>query len=273
MRSTEKNIFFSIIIPTYNSKNTIIKCIESCLNQSYKNFEIIIVDDYSTDNTIEMIENYKNQYKISNIIVTKLEKNQGPSVARNKGINLAQGEFIALLDSDDYFSLQKLEIVNKTLMSNSNIDLLGHNYCIDEDLSQDNLSATEVENAQLRQISCTKLLFKNFAVTPSIVFKKNISIRFNETMRYTEDHDFFLRVCLSRYKIYYLDIALVRLNRSVMSEGGQSSNSFKMRLGEMKMYLDLYKSNFMFIPFIPFLLLFSFVKHMAKIIVSRFSAK
>lgn len=259
------NIFFSIVIPVYNSKDTIIRCLESCLNQSYKFFEIIVVDDCSVDSTIEIIQNYKIVDSTISISIVKLEKNQGAAVARNKGISLAKGDYIALLDSDDYFFLKKLEIINEILTNNPDIDLLGHNHSIDKDHFEDNTYIGMIDES-LKQINCSKLLFKNFAVTPSIVFKKNIALTFNETMRYTEDHDFFLRVCFDNYKIYYLNLALVYLNRSVLSNGGLSSNKWAMRKGEMQMYKNIVFYKKSLIPLFPFLLLFSLAKHLRQMI-------
>lgn len=261
-----KNIFYSIIIPVYNSENTILKCIESCLMQTYENFEIIIVDDCSADNTVALIQEYIQTHGINNIFVNQLKYNQGPSVARNKGIELAQGDFIALLDSDDYFEANKLETVSQALAVNTSIDLLGHNYKIFVETEPTKSYTVDVILSKLIKISCIKLLLKNFAVTPSIVFKKSMNIKFDEAMRYTEDHDFFLRACMKNYKIFYLDLPLVSLSRTVLSKGGQSSNRIKMRLGEFKMYMKLYKNNILFFLLIPFLVIFSLTKHFIQFI-------
>lgn len=95
----------SIIIPMHNSSLHIEECINSVLNQSYKELEIIAVDDKSTDNTIQIVE----QIKDERIRLVKLENNVGAAKARNKGIDLAVGNYICFLDSDDYWQLDKLE--------------------------------------------------------------------------------------------------------------------------------------------------------------------
>ena len=92
----------SVVIPTYNSAKFIIQAIESVLSQTYSNYEIIVVDDGSTDNTGQVLEPYKN--KISYTYQT----NQGVAASRNNGIDIAQGELIAFLDADDLFLPQKL---------------------------------------------------------------------------------------------------------------------------------------------------------------------
>ncbi len=93
----------SVIIPTYNNAQYLPEAIESVLNQTYTNYEIIIINDGSTDNTITILEKY--QDKITYIY----QENQGVSAARNQGISLAKGELIAFLDADDIFMAHKLE--------------------------------------------------------------------------------------------------------------------------------------------------------------------
>jgi len=99
---SDLNPLVSVIIPTFNRASTIDRAIKSVLGQTYKNFELIVVDDGSTDNTFELIKSYP----INEIIKTK---NHGVSSARNQGILLAKGEWIALLDSDDEWLPKKLE--------------------------------------------------------------------------------------------------------------------------------------------------------------------
>jgi glycosyltransferase involved in cell wall biosynthesis len=93
----------SVVIPTFNRENYIGRAIESVLNQTYSDYEIIVIDDGSTDQTKQKVLEYGDS------IHYIYQENQGPSAARNKGIQLAQGEYIAFLDSDDCFLPQKLE--------------------------------------------------------------------------------------------------------------------------------------------------------------------
>ncbi|UZO81864.1 glycosyltransferase family 2 protein [Aquimarina sp. ERC-38] len=97
----------SIITPVYNSEKFIKKTILSVLNQSYKNWEHVLVDDCSVDNSKQIIKEY--EYKDKRIKYFKLDKNSGAAVARNKGIELAKGRYIAFLDSDDSWHPNKLE--------------------------------------------------------------------------------------------------------------------------------------------------------------------
>ena len=93
----------SIIVPVYQAEKYISKCIESIVNQTYKNLEIILVDDGSTDRSGEICDEYG---KKDNRIVVVHNKNKGVSVARNCGLDIATGDYITFVDSDDYIDLQ-----------------------------------------------------------------------------------------------------------------------------------------------------------------------
>lgn len=97
----------SIITPCHNSSDFISQAIDSVLAQTYGNWEMIIVDDCSTDNTVEIVEEYLK--KDSRIRLIRLGKNRSPAVARNRGIEEARGRYIAFLDSDDIWLPEKLE--------------------------------------------------------------------------------------------------------------------------------------------------------------------
>src|SRR3972149_5580300 len=103
-KNMDNNPVISIVIPTYNRGKTINRAIESVLSQTFKEYEIIVIDDGSNDNTRDIIKRHirKVRYYYQN--------NSGPSKARNIGIHMAKGEWIAFLDSDDLWFKTKLEI-------------------------------------------------------------------------------------------------------------------------------------------------------------------
>ena len=99
------NVSISVIIPVYNREKTIKYCLDSVLTQTYKNLEVILVDDCSTDNSINII----NSYNDSRIKLFTLDKNSGAQYCRNFGIKKASYDWIAFLDSDDEWLPDKLE--------------------------------------------------------------------------------------------------------------------------------------------------------------------
>lgn len=95
----------SVVIPAYNREKTIAKCLDSVLHQTYKPFEVIVVDDASSDNTVKLVEEYPSDL----VKLVKCKTNSGAQAARNIGIKAAQGDWIAFQDSDDIWLPDKLE--------------------------------------------------------------------------------------------------------------------------------------------------------------------
>ncbi len=198
----------SIIIPTYNYGKFICEAIDSILNQTFKDYEIIIVDDGSTDNTEEIIKKYED--KINYFYKT----NNGPASARNLGIQNATGDYICFLDSDDIFLPNKLEIQVNLLRSpsSSKTALLYSDFLI----TDKNL------NFILKYYSCKKfkshddamkyLLQYNYINTSTVMIVKDYLLEvglFNEKYTYLEDYDLWLRLG-SSYEFGYTNLALVK---------------------------------------------------------------
>jgi glycosyltransferase involved in cell wall biosynthesis len=115
----EATPFFSIILPTFNRAHLISRAIESVLSQSFTNWELLIVDDGSSDNTREVIQDFLRDPRIS----YSFEVNSGPAMARNRGIASARGEYITFIDSDDEYLPGHLQ-TRYDLLKGSDIDLL-----------------------------------------------------------------------------------------------------------------------------------------------------
>lgn len=114
-------MLISIIIPVYNVSLFLEKCLNSVINQTFKNLQIILVDDGSTDNSGIICDNYSK--KDSRIEVIH-QKNKGLSEARNTGLSLARGEYITFVDSDDYIELDTYSTIFKAIIENKNPDLI-----------------------------------------------------------------------------------------------------------------------------------------------------
>jgi len=116
--------FFSIILPTYNRANFISKAIDSVLTQTLQDFELIIIDDGSTDDTKSTISNYLTDDRIKYIY----QRNQERSVARNNGINHSNGQYICFLDSDDYYLPNHLSVLYNSIQNSKFAVALFHTY-------------------------------------------------------------------------------------------------------------------------------------------------
>jgi len=115
-----ENLKVSVIVPVYNAEKFLSKCLEHLIYQTYKNLEIIIVDDGSTDNVASVYNKYE---KMDSRIIIHKQKNSGPSVAQNKGLDLATGDYIHFHDHDDFVNLDYYEIMMDAALK-TNPDIL-----------------------------------------------------------------------------------------------------------------------------------------------------
>lgn len=201
---------FSIIIPNYNRAQSIIKSIRSVLNQTYTNFELIIVDDCSTDNSLEEISKIKDE----RIIVYQLKNNSGPAVARNYGISNSKGNYISFLDSDDHYENTFLESTFNIL--NNSSDKIGFTWT--------GIRLHEGENTK-EQIWDPKLLedtYHTFLNGIQIGTSAGTTVKrevfetcglFNENLLAAEDTEFFLRISQS-FDFLVIKKMLVNIYRS-----------------------------------------------------------
>lgn len=193
----------SVIIPTYNRGQLILDSINSVLNQTYKNIELIVVDDCSTDDTEKTVKSIDD----SRIKYIKLEKNSGACVARNKGIEISRGEFIAFNDSDDLWLPEKI---------NSQLDFLYENnaeisFCKMECRTPENNFIHNFPNIEFdRKISYKDLLKYNSASTQTIFGKTDCfkEIFFDATMPRLQDWDEVLRLS-QKFSVFYQNKILV----------------------------------------------------------------
>lgn len=212
----------SIIIPTYNRENSLLKSVKSVLDQSYKNIEIIVVDDASVDNSEKIIKKIKDK----RIKYIKLTENKGAANARNVGIKKSTGEYIAFQDSDDVFKHSKIEVQLKNLKQNKS-DLDFCKICIHENENDILIPCENHINAINDNKIIDELCNGNFISTQAIIMKRDIALKFlfDATLPRFQDYDFILRM-ISSIKISYTDEVLVDLYRQ---ENSISNNRDKLR--------------------------------------------
>lgn len=184
----------SVIICTYNRADFLPKALDSVLTQSLKDWEIIIIDDISTDNTAEIIRPYLSN---QNIKYYKNEKKLGISKSRNKGISLAKGKYIAMLDSDDYWiDKEKLKKQFNFLENNMDYVLIGSNIkIVDEKNNFIKNTDFKIEDMNIRE----KILKFNQFAQSTTVYVKELAKKiggYNEKLSCVEDLDLFLRLGL-----------------------------------------------------------------------------
>lgn len=188
----------SVIIPTYNRGYIIKKSIESILKQTYKNLELIIVDDNSTDDTKAVVEGFQDK----RVKYVRLEANKGACYARNLGVKLSSGKYIAFQDSDDIWHEDKLE-KQKEFIESHNLDVVGCRMAI---------HLEEGINIFPRSVELTRenIYLENFMSTQLIFGKRECFIeeKFDERLPRFQDWELVIRL-VNKYKVKILDDVLV----------------------------------------------------------------
>ncbi|MEO7975780.1 glycosyltransferase family A protein [Flavobacterium sp.] len=258
----------SVIIPMYNSENTIKNCIDSVLRQTYNGkVEIIVVNDGSKDNSKAIVEEIIQNN--SGFPIEFINKNNGGvSSARNMGMKLARGNWIALLDSDDEWLPTKLERQIQLLIENPTIDFLGTNRngeYFDKILWK--------KLSLLTRISPKLLMVKFIFVVPTVIFKKKIISDvgyFDETQKYAEEGNYFIRIA-QKYNCFLLNESLVITGdgKAHFGHSGLSGNLKEMEKGELKNLKDALNlkiiNNFEY----SCLVAFSILKYFRRIVIVK----
>lgn len=182
----------SIIMPAYNVEKYISESIESVINQTYQNWELIIVDDCSIDNTKDIIKSFEKQDKRIKVVFRK--RNGGkPSITKNSAIKYIKGDYIAFLDSDDLWLPQKLEI-QMGLLKDSDYKLCySGGYLIDENENEIGNFLPKYKNGYIFK----QMLFKYEINNQSVLIKRDVFRKFNEDITIGEDYNLFMEIVLN----------------------------------------------------------------------------
>lgn len=184
----------SVVMGAYNREKSIKKSVESILKQTYKNLEFIIVDDFSKDNTYDILK--KIQQKDSRVKLFRNNSNKKVGFCLNKAISLSKGKYISIMDSDDVAFSDKIKLQVEYLEKNKDIDVLSTNAV---SFGEYNIIRS-IPNSD--QIIKSIFLFSFYLINPTIIFKKKITynLKYNPNYYRCQDYDFFLRVALLNYK-------------------------------------------------------------------------
>lgn len=228
----------SVIIPVYNSEKFVEETIKSVLNQSYESFEIIIVDDGSADRSAEIIRTFDDPR-----ITYVYQENQGRSKARNRGISLAKGKYIAFLDSDDVWLSRHLEIEVEILKSIPEACAVYSNVWY---IGEDGKPLFRDSSWEPRKYSGTplrNLVERNFIQFSSSIVKKQLLMEiglFNLEMEPCEDWDLWLRIVRRGYKIQHVNKVLTKYRWKDSNDSEIYQRT--MAAGSLKVLFKLYKS-------------------------------
>lgn len=252
---------FSVIIPLYNKENYVQQTIESVLQQTFADFELIVVNDASTDKSVAIVS------QISDVRIKLVEnpKNSGLSTTRNHGISKASGEIIALLDADDLWLPTFLETIKNLYETFPEASIYGTDY-VEKYAHQEALEPKKNISKSLKGTSFVvsdffkASMFQPIFSQSNLAFKKEIcveSIIFNPKITFAEDIDFYIKYG-SKHKVAYQYEALAEVRFDVPNQMSKLSIASKIlpdldryetlatKNVSLKKYLDLYRYIFAF---------------------------
>lgn len=228
---SKQNVLVSIIIPAYNAEKYIATAIGSITTQTYSNWELIVVDDGSTDKTSEVVKSFKDSR-----VTLFSQNNKGVSLARNRGIELSKGKYITFLDADDCIPNYSIEERVKFFKNNKNIDVVHGIISIrDKELKNEIKSYKPFFYKNI--LKNTLHLDERMVFNPGYMIKKDKlnNIRFQEGMTHSEDILFLLRLASSGISFGFIPKIMYYYR---VTETSAMSNMLGWRQG----YFDLLKS-------------------------------
>ncbi len=222
MNTTDRLV--SVVIPTFNYGGLVSEAVDSVLAQSYCQVEIIVVDDGSEDDTRQRLERYGDR------IVYCYQANSGLSAARNKGITLARGELIALLDSDDAFHPEKLSLQVKFLTTHPEVGLVGTDAFTDQPVRWTDSLPDDLE-AVSEEVSLDQVVVKSRFSPSSVMFRRECLTtvgRFDPKLKSVEDRDMWIRIAARhRMATIHLPLTWYRLTPGSMSQNAVRMEHFE----------------------------------------------
>lgn len=219
----------TVIIPCFNSENYIGRAVESVINQSCAPGKIILVDDNSTDKTLELLLQIQKSNPHANIQVVENLQNVGPGLTRNRGWDISKTDWIAFLDSDDAWHPNKLEIQIRVLNEFPDLSLIGTQTALAISIDQESFSN---KNFHITRLSFQRLLFRNIVPTRSVMLRRDIPLRFPSGL--SEDYALWLEALYLGMHFGKIEAPLAFHFREEFSSGGLSGALVKHELYELK---------------------------------------
>lgn len=247
----------------YNASVTIERALESVVFQDYNGLkEIIVINDGSKDNSVEIVEQFIEKNKNANIILIS-QTNGGVSKARNSGLKIVKGNYIAFLDSDDAWITNKLSDQVKILENNSDIGLLGTGF--------EGFYFEKKLEGELINVKFKNLIFKNYFQPSTVLMRKNIIDKiglFDELQKYAEEGNFFFRVSrVFNCCFYNKKLIIYGDGKMGFGESGLSANLKEMEKGELKNLKFAYKNSWINSIIYVVAVSFSILKYIRRVII------
>ncbi|OON88462.1 hypothetical protein BXO88_01330 [Oribacterium sp. C9] len=222
------NDLISVIVLTYNSGKTVIETLESIKNQVYQNIEIVIADDSSSDNTLEVVREWQDKNQICKMQIVTTNKNTGVPANCNRGVNACSSSLIKIIAGDDLLEPDAIDIYYKNYLEKGDmmigmgkVKLFGNPTSLQTEYCCESYKLVQLSHKE----QLHKMLVSNYIVSPSVgILNKDMILKeggFNESFPAFEDYPFYLKLLDRGFSFYLIDKVLVdyRIVNTSMSNG------------------------------------------------------
>lgn len=226
----------TVVIPCHKDAATIERSVGSAFAQTWLPAEVIVIDDFSDDlETANALSRLREKFP-SRLKVVTLDRNLGPSAARNRGWDESTQPFIAFLDADDAWNPHKLEIQLPRMLQADAPPLSGHQQPVSksDDLSQQ----IPITSASVTTVGTRRLLFKNVLTTSSVIVRRDLPFRFNQNRRYCEDYELWLKIVFSQGRLEFIHAPLAFMFKASFGETGLSSRLKEMEVAQTSIFRE-----------------------------------
>lgn len=258
----------SVVVPCYRCAATLERAVASVVQQTLRPAQLILVDDASGDGTWQMLQTIQARHG-EWVKTIALPANAGAASARNIGWNAATQPFVAFLDADDAWHPRKIEIQYGYMQQHPDVVLSGH-LCRQLPENSNDAPAWDVVSMGEQTITWPRLLLRHQFVTPSVMLRREIAMRFSEGMRYMEDHRLWLEIVGAPLRTVKLQVELAAVYKPVYGASGLSANMWDMEKGELANYRYFYVLGKLSWMQLILLQSYSWVKFLRRMVIVRF---
>ncbi len=258
----------SVIIPYYNSENTIVRSVASVLDQTRPPAQIICVNDASTDRSLERLEKFLEGHPAKDTVtLINLPENSGVYVARNIGLKNATEPYLAFQDGDDFWHPQKLEIQYAFFEKDPDLALSCHGVKYHSGSVASLERFAKDYTPSIKRLKDAHVLFRNVMITISIMIKKPENLEFDETKRRGSDMLFWLEIVLRGGKAIWIRDYMSFTAKPLYGAGGLSGNIWKAEMAQQDNLHKLWVRGYISLWYSLFLRAFSFAKMIRRYMI------
>jgi glycosyltransferase involved in cell wall biosynthesis len=225
----------SVVIPAYNAQFTIVRALQSVADQTFQVTEVIVIDDASTDNTVETVSEYSKNSTIA-IRLLPSDRNVGPGSARNRGWDSSNSDYIAFLDADDVWHPRKIEIQVREMEKSSSFSMSCHERIVSVSHSFPKIDSSI---ALMRELSLNNFIIKNRCSTPTVMVRRTVSERYKNKKRYAEDYLLWMEIIAKHGNALFIQLPLTSCTNPIYGGAGLSGSFTAMQKGELDAFRTL----------------------------------